>query len=187
MRTQSLRTTGCTVVAVLLAFGVGTVLHAAKDEKPLKEKPPKEKNMVDARKDEPKVKLSSEERWLEIVHEQIKPTEPEWEVLKPRVDKVVRLVREVNAGRESKGIREPRTEKLDEPGTPTTETQLKARALNDALFDSFTSPSRVREHVAAYRAARDTAKQNLVRAQEELRQLLTTRQEAILIIMGLLE
>ncbi|QOV88850.1 hypothetical protein [Humisphaera borealis] len=173
------------VFALLLCAGLGLPVLAAKDDKPLKEKPAKDKNVVDARKDEPKVKQSSEERWLETVHEQIKPSEAEWDVLKPRVDKVIRLVREVNAGRESKGVREPRAEKIDDMAT--TDVHLKSKALNDALFDPFTSPSRVREHVAAYRAARESAKQNLLRAQEELRQLLTTRQEAILIIMGLLD
>ena len=49
---------------------------------------------------------------------------------------------------------------------------MRARALNDALYDQLTSPSRIREHVAAYRTAREQAKQRLLRAQEELRQLL---------------
>lgn len=159
----------------------------AKDEKPPKEKPPKVKDAGEPKKEEPKEKVSTEERWLELVHEQIKPTEAEWEVLKPRVDRVIRLYREVNSGREPKGVREPKAEKLDDPATTTTEVHLKSRSLNEALYDNFTSASRLREHIAAYRAARDAAKQNLFRAQEELRQLLTTRQEAVLILMGLLD
>ena len=137
----------------------------------------------------PKPKLTGEQKWLLQVKELLQAGDEEWMVLEPRIAAVTRLQREVTAGRDPKGPRPPRTDRPspspNDPPTPPVVAQ--SRALSAALFDPSLPASEIKARVAAVRDARAQARQNLARAQEELRELLTYRQEATLIIMGVLE
>jgi hypothetical protein len=120
----------------------------------------------------------------------MKSTDDEWEILSPRIETIIHLQNEVRAGRDPKGPREPKSNKPqspDEPAKPMSEVLAKARELTATLFNEGAPASDVRMKVAAIREARAKAHHQLTSAQEELRQLLTYRQEAVLIIMGILE
>jgi hypothetical protein len=187
------------VVALLTLTGVTL---AKKDDAGNKVKPAKVKGPSDPGTDpaapqdgapgkpEPKPKLTGEQRWMLNLKEQLKATDEEWAVLSPRLEQVMRLQREVAAGRDPKGPREPRPLKDPKPGEspqPVPEVLAKARALNATLFDQSAASADVRAKVTAIREARAKARRELAQRQEDLRQLLTYRQEAVLIIMGVLE
>jgi hypothetical protein len=72
-------------------------------------------------------------------------------------------------------------------GQAQSETQQRQRDLSDALEDKDASPDDVKAKVAALRDARSRAKAQLAQTQEELRGLLTLRQEALLVTFGILE
>jgi hypothetical protein len=138
-------------------------------------------------------KLTGEQKSLLRVKEVLQAGDEEWAVLESRIAAVMRLQRDVSAGKDQRGPRPPRPEKpSDNPAAnpserPTTDVQTQARALNAALFDPSLPASEIKARVAAVRDARTRVRQDLARAQDELRELLTYRQEATLIIMGLLE
>ena len=67
-------------------------------------------------------------------------------------------------------------------GQPSAESQ----ALQQAI-DSKASAAEIKSRLAKFQAARKEKQENLVKAQNELRQLLTPRQEAIAALMGLID
>lgn len=134
-------------------------------------------------------KPTGDQRYLLRVRELLQAGEEEWAVLEPRIAGVMRLQRDLSAGRETKGPRPPRPDKptANAADGQAPDVQTLARALNAALFDPSVPASEVKARVAAVRDARVRIRQDLTRAQDELRELLTYRQEATLIIMGVLE
>ena len=58
--------------------------------------------------------------------------------------------------------------------------------LQTTLEDTSASPDKIKQQITQLRAARETAKQELAKAQQDLRQVLTLRQEATLVLMGML-
>lgn len=74
------------------------------------------------------------------------------------------------------------------PGGQTpSEVQQKQSELHEALQSQDASPDDVKAKVAALRDAKSRAKAQLSAAQEELRGLLSLRQEAVLVSFGILE
>jgi hypothetical protein len=59
--------------------------------------------------------------------------------------------------------------------------------LRTLLDNTSATPDQIRKRVAALRVARRKVQQQLVAAQQDLTKVLTVRQEAQLIIMGLLD
>ena len=134
-------------------------------------------------------KLTGEQKTMLHIRGLLAAGDEEWAVLEPRIGRVMRLQREVSAGREPKGPRQPRTDRPppDPNDASTPPVVVRARALNAALFDPSLPAAEIKARVAAVRDARLRVRQDLARAQDELRELLTYRQEATLIIMGMLE
>jgi len=135
-------------------------------------------------------KLTGEQRWMTQIKEQIQANDAEWSVLAPRVERVIKAQREVQAGHDPRGVREPRPPKEpkpDEQPRPVSVVSESAKALSATLWDQSAAATEIRRQVAAIRDARAKARRELTQSQEELRQLLTYRQEAVLIIMGLLD
>jgi hypothetical protein len=71
-------------------------------------------------------------------------------------------------------------------GTPSA-VQAAVQALRETLNNNDAKPDEIKAKLDALRAARAQARQNLTKAQEDLRSVLTQRQEAVLVTMGLLE
>jgi hypothetical protein len=68
-----------------------------------------------------------------------------------------------------------------------TPLQQATQDLQTALDDASSTPDSISSKVDAVRLAKDKADQDLKAAREELRQLLTIRQEAVLVTQGLLD
>jgi hypothetical protein len=140
----------------------------------------------------------NEEKSLLYVKQVIGVSDDEWPVLKPRVERVLGLLREANAGRD---LRPPKTKeskkdakRTDPPRDPaaaapqaTSQVEERSRDLLQAVADQQVPVGEVRDRIAAIRQARAKARADLTKAQEELRELLTVRQEAVLIVVGVLE
>jgi peptidoglycan hydrolase CwlO-like protein len=65
--------------------------------------------------------------------------------------------------------------------------QQKSRDLQASLDNKDAKPEELKAKLAALREARQKAKADLTKAQEDLRELLTVRQEAVLVMMNTLE
>jgi Spy/CpxP family protein refolding chaperone len=148
-----------------------------------------------------------EERIAERMKEQLEITDAEWKVLQPRLRKVMELNAETSGGpgrggmmgmmfgRGRGGQRGPGgpdgqgdQQRRPRPGgdRPQTEVQQAAEALRETLQSENPGTEDIKAKLTALRSAREKAKQELVKAQQDLRQLLTLKQEATLVMTGML-
>jgi septal ring factor EnvC (AmiA/AmiB activator) len=79
----------------------------------------------------------------------------------------------------------------DQPGAAQegemTAMEKASQALRTSLRNESTSPDEIKKQLAALRTAREAAKKDLAVAQQELRKSVNIRQEAQLVLMGLLD
>jgi flagellar motility protein MotE (MotC chaperone) len=120
---------------------------------------------------------------LTRLKEQLKASDEEFQVLQPKLEKVMEARTAAMGGFGRGGRGGPGG------GGQRQETEVgKAREdLRAALEKEQISPEEVASKLAAYRAARDKVNESLKAAQEELRELVTPEQEAVLVVNGYLE
>ncbi len=119
----------------------------------------------------------------------LKVTDEEWNVLKPLVEKVQTAQRDSGAGRGfGGGGRGPGGGGTD-PNAPadTRPGAAESAALRTAVESDSTSADDLKAKLAAVREVRKKGAANLAVAREELKKVVTVRQEAVLVSMGLLE
>lgn len=126
----------------------------------------------------------------------------EWKVIQPRLQKVQDLSRQVSPGGRmgmfggrgtvgGPGGRGPgQGPGPDARGTaPDRElsaVEKAAQELQDLLATEAPKAEDIKTKLTAYRTAREKAKSDLAKAQDELKQIVTVKQEAALVLMGML-
>ena len=139
------------------------------------------------------------QRMNDRIKEAMGATDAEWQVLQPKVEKVQTLQSASRGGGgmgmifgrgggdsrggDSRGG-DRGTQSSDANSSPV---QQKSRDLQASLDNKEAKPEELKAKLAALREARQKAKADLTKAQEELRELLTVRQEAVLVMNGMLE
>jgi uncharacterized protein (UPF0147 family) len=113
-------------------------------------------------------------------------TDEEWQVLGPKVEKVQTLTLQSRGVGMALGRLGPGGFNAG-GGTEQTEVQKKLQALQTLLKNKDASPENIRAALKDYREAKAKAKAELEKARAELKELVTVRQEALLITMDLLE
>jgi hypothetical protein len=113
-------------------------------------------------------------RAIEDLKEQLGVSDAEWAVLKPRVEAVYNLVH-------------PEPPIRGNGSQPRTDVEQRSAELRELLRDENAAADQIKARLAALRAAREKANRDLVAARQNLRQLLTLRQEAQLVLNGLLD
>ena len=116
------------------------------------------------------------ERMMQHVRDQLDATEQEWQVIQPLVDEVITRRREVNR---SPGT--GRRRRQDEPQQETTAT------LRTTIDNPASTPADLQAALQQFRASRRQQQAALEKAQDMLTRALTVRQEATLVLMGILE
>ena len=119
----------------------------------------------------------------------LKVTDEEWTVLKPLVEKVQTAQREAGAGR-GFGGRGPGGPGGGADANAPADTRpgaAESTALRTALDSDSTSADDLKAKLAAVRAVRKKGAADLAVAREELKKVVTVRQEAVLVSMGILE
>ena len=125
----------------------------------------------------------------------------EWAELKPRIERVQQLQRESSTARGGFGMLFNRGSRgttggatggdrggdRAESSQPTSAVQERVRDLQVSIEYKDAPPEELKAKLNALREVRAQAKANLTQAQEELRGLLTVRQESVLVMMGVLE
>ena len=129
-------------------------------------------------------------------------TEPQWEAIAPRLEKVRSLSESGHAGTGSYVRTDPADGASGRRKSPATSRvrpglyrddgkSAEARALYQELVRLLRSgraqPARITEKVARIRRIRATIQRQSAQAKQELRQVVTPRQEATLILMGYLD
>jgi len=124
------------------------------------------------------------ERFMNNIKEQLKATDDEWKVLQPKIEKVMTAQRDARGGFGGFGRR---------PGggggdnQPTTEVGKASADLRAALENGDTPADTLAKKLATLREAREKARAEVQAAQKELKEVLTQRQEAVLVTNGMLE
>ncbi len=145
----------------------------------------------------------------ERMKEQLGISDDEWQVVGPRLTKVMTLSREVQMGpgmgRMFMGRNRPGGPQGGPQGAPgannadrqrrprgpfgqqqDTEMSKASEALQTTLENSASTADEIKAKLTAFRAAKEKARSELAAAQKELREVLTLRQEAQLVLMGML-
>ena len=130
-------------------------------------------------------------RAAERMRENLGASEEEMKVLQPRIDKVQTLARQSRGGG-MRGMmggdrRGNRPGQEARPEREQTEIEKATGALSKLVADKESKPEAIKTSLATLRQAREKAKQELAKAQKELREVVTVRQEAQLVLMGLLD
>jgi len=131
-------------------------------------------------------------RAAERMREGLGATEEEWEVLSPLVEQVQTLSRQLRAGAMAAGGRwgGPRPDSDDEDeadAPPLTDIEAAAQALRELADSDTATDEELEEAMEALRTAKAAVETELTAAQDALRDEVTVRQEAQLVLMGLLD
>jgi Spy/CpxP family protein refolding chaperone len=138
--------------------------------------------------------LSKEERFYNGMREQLDVTDDaEWKTLLPKIVKVQALTRYARDVHDSRRIR--RSFRNADPNNPPPyylkDLADRAAEVRAAYEDKDAHPNTIKQALKGYREARDKADKELTseleKAREELRDLVTARQELTLIMTGLLD
>lgn len=130
------------------------------------------------------------QRMMERMKEQLKASDEEFAVLQPKIEAVQTAQMELQVGRFGGmmgGRGGPGGGGGFGGGGPTSPVAEKARALGETLQNEGASADEVKSKLEALRQARTEAREKLTKAQNELKELLTPRQEAVLVVAGMLE
>jgi hypothetical protein len=136
------------------------------------------------------------QRMMDNIKEQLGASDDEWKVLQPKVEKVMDAQRDARSGGFGFGFGTrgrggpPGGGDNNSSRTRTTSDSPVARAqqeLQKTLENKDASPDDIKSKLAALRDARTQAHENLTKSQAELKDLLTQRQEATMVMMGMLE
>lgn len=116
----------------------------------------------------------------------LKVNDDEWGVIQPLVEKVTMKQRDAGGSRFGGGP--PRSSSSNDPGRPPERAGTAEReALRAAIEDENSSPETLKARLAAVREIRQKAAAELAEAREDLKKVLTVRQEAVLVSFGILE
>lgn len=128
-------------------------------------------------------------RMMEQLKENLKATDDEWKVLEPKIEKVQTLQRQMRMDgmRGIFGSRRGSENEQPTPPTPTTDIGKNTAELQKLLADEKSSPAAIKTALKAVRDAREKVKTDIAAAQKDLRDVVNVRQEAELVVMGILE
>ena len=128
------------------------------------------------------------ERQIARIKESLQPTDQEWTSLEPKVTKVLTLSRQTGGlgmfGGMGMSSRRPGAQGPEVPLTPVGKVTDELRKV---LENKEAKSEEIKAKLTVLREAREKAKKELAKAQQDLRQGLTARQEAQLVLMGLLD
>jgi hypothetical protein len=125
---------------------------------------------------------------LDRIKEQLGASEDEWKVLQPKLEKVFDAQRQTFAGFGGGRGRGPGGGGGgggdNQPQTPIAKASADLRT---TLENKDAPADEIAKKLAALREAREKARSELTAAQKELKEVLTQRQEAVLVTNGMLE
>jgi len=152
---------------------------------------------------DPEQMAQMRQRMMERMKEQLGADDTAWKVMEPRLTKVMELNRQSTMGGrggmfgmmggmrgqrggDGAGGQGDRRGPQQDPATMTPVEKAQEQ-LRTTLENQSAAPDEIKKNLTALREAREKAKQELAAAQQELRQILTVRQEAQLVMMGQLQ
>ncbi|MFT3787661.1 MAG: hypothetical protein QM770_16085 [Tepidisphaeraceae bacterium] len=146
------------------------------------------------------------QRMLDRLKENLKSPDDEWNVLKPKVEKLMQAQQDARAGGMfgggfggrggfggpggpggQGGGRGNRGGNGGDANQPETPLQVASRELRTVLTNDNATSDEVANKLKAYRDARKTAEEAVAAARKEVQEVIDARQEAVLVMWGMLE
>jgi hypothetical protein len=129
------------------------------------------------------------ERYISELKTEMGVTEEEWKVIQPKLDKVMEARREMGGGfgRGGRGGGGGGGGGGGDGDRQRSAVETASRELRDLLENKDAPADEIKAKLAALRDAREKARANLLAAQKELKEILSQRQEAVLVARGTLE
>lgn len=124
-----------------------------------------------------------QERMLERYQETLGLSDTEFEAVKPLLNDVMEKRRQVAAMGGRMGFGGPR----GFGGFGDDDSNTAADALQQTLENENADAATINDKLKAFRSERDKAEKALKQSRDKLRKVLTTRQEATLVLMGILD
>lgn len=118
------------------------------------------------------------------------PTDEEWKALQPKVEKLLTARDAAGTGRMMMGgMGGGRGGAAPAPaeGAVVTPVEKATNDLRTTLDNQSAKPEEIKAKLTALREAREKAKQDLAKAQGDLREALSLRQESQCVLMGMLD
>ena len=121
--------------------------------------------------------------------EQLSVNDEEWKVMQPKLEKVMEARREAGGFGGGFGGRGGFSGRGggDDDNRQRSAVEQTSRELRELLENKDAPADQITAKLTALREAREKARTNLQTAQKELKEILTQRQEAVLVTMGMLE
>ncbi len=120
-----------------------------------------------------------QEMMMERIKTTLESTDEEWKVIQPLVKNVNDIQMKMRFG----GFRRGR----GGPGGPPSDENPEVTALRTVLESQKPAPEEIKTKLTAYRDAQKKNEEGLQKARADLRKVLTLKQEANLVLMGLLD
>ncbi|HZZ42472.1 MAG TPA: hypothetical protein VFE58_06015 [Tepidisphaeraceae bacterium] len=127
------------------------------------------------------------QQMMDRMKEQLGSSDDEWKVLEPRIDKVMTLQRDARGGSMFRGRSSDRGGSDRQQSADQSAVQKAQADLKSALDDKSISADEIAKRLATYRQAKEQSKADLAKAQSDLKELLSQRQEAQLVMYGMLD
>jgi hypothetical protein len=134
---------------------------------------------------------------MDRLKQQLGATDDEFAAIQPKIEAVMSIQRDLNPramGMFGGGNRRRMNQDGGGGGNPQggattqpTGVQAAMTDLENTLNDQSAGPDQIKTKLDALRDARKTAKQDLAQAQSDLKSVLTQRQEAVLVLNGMLD
>ena len=136
-------------------------------------------------------------RMVERIRDRLEANDEEWTVLEPRLEKIMQLQSSTRAGfgrgfgRRFRGGRDsgrpggPRGQGAGQ-AEPST-VQQRAESLRELLDDDSATNEQITQGLTELRKAREEARAELAKARQDLRDLVSLKDEANLVVMGFLD
>lgn len=126
---------------------------------------------------------------LDRMKETLGAADDEWKVISPKLEKVFTLSMDMRMSgmRGMMGGRSRGGSSSTSRPAPESEVGKAGASLSDVLQNKESKPEQIKAALTALRESRAKAKAELEKAQKELKEVLTLRQEAQLVQMGMLE
>jgi Spy/CpxP family protein refolding chaperone len=133
------------------------------------------------------------QRMLDSIKSDLAASDDDWKTLSPAIEKVMTLQRDSmrgmfggRGGRNRGGDNAPANPPAAD-AQPASPVATASKALQDTLDNKDAKPEEIKAKLAALREARAKAREDLAKARKDLTELLTQRQEAVLVQRGILE
>jgi hypothetical protein len=131
------------------------------------------------------------ERFTGMIKEQMGATDEEWKVIEPKLTKVMDARRDSGGfgrgGPGGFGRDRNRDDSSANAQTDASPVQAASRELRNVLDDKNATPEQIAAKLTALREAKEKSKTTLASAQKDLKEVLTQRQEAVLVMFGMLD